>query len=204
MFGAPTTDFEIGYPPPAGLEIADGIGLSLDGGGLVIGDSASQGTWTITGPDGKTDAVVQRNGNDTEVTTPFHYADVQLHRNDNKEVHITTRLSPEPSVVRESGTEAHLVWSSFRAERYDANIGDNRVVVHHNNVDTVIQYDADRISVRHENGTNTSWTRTANGFHVEGQGAVDVTYTADGFVVNGGQGRTQRWEVHRTAAPKSE
>lgn len=127
MVGAPTGRLSPLIPPPnqfpvpIALEIADGIGIGLDGESLVVGHDSRVATITITGhlADGtypQRDFTVQRDGQSTTIDGHYDWQDYRIVR-DGATTRIENQSERESSTVTRDG-EAVQVDNPFAAGRY--------------------------------------------------------------------------------------
>jgi hypothetical protein len=198
-------------PSPVAVEIADGIGLGLDGQTLIVGQGADScsitGHLQNDGSDGgppvlypQRDFTVDTKGNTTAVNGYFDWQNYKLIRSGDK-VGIQQATPDFSSTVTDSGKHIH-VDGAFPAQRYDIDESDpnvTRVKGYSGNESADVTYAQNKVTIQGNTPERTfEITKTANGLHVagfrdDGNGGVrdnpvntyDITFTKAGFDIQG-------------------
>lgn len=212
MVGAPTGRLSPLIPPPqrfpvpVALEIADGIGIGLDGESLVVGHDSRPGRITIVGhlQDGtfpQRDFTISRDGFTTTVDGHYDWQDYRIVR-DGASTRIENESPRESSTVTRTG-DGLQVDNPFAAGRFQ---------IRHEGAATIVdcEYDGNDYKVSREgNVTRIEGPIPERSFqvtsHDDGSATVDghyafqdftITPTDKGFLVQGHHPQ-QRFEVSR-------
>jgi hypothetical protein len=194
--------FETTYPAPVGLEIKDGFAVAIDGGGLVIGDSAERGTWTLSNR-GNVEYTITRDDKGTHIQGSSPGDGIDLLR-DGQNLHVRSAHSNQNADVTVQDGHIDYQGTNFNHTHITADLGVDGAIIHGGKFSTKgttsVQVGANAVSVTPDAAARSgAATFKKDGDHIQ-VGALtnpQIALTSDGFVITTDIG--MQFDIRKTA-----